>query len=340
MPHLWRLTPSASTPENAPMKPMTSPLPPPSVPNLLFDDSTAARYQQHYHPEAFLPFMQTSTFEEQVVEGSSMRKAKVEPETSFTCTVDDCGKTFPTQAQLSAHRKTHGKPHEKFRCEYPECGKVFPQVKSLLVHSRIHTGDRPYVCPYPDCGRAFVQASGLRSHNYTHTGERPYKCSVCPKSYTTSSRLKIHFRDHTDELPYVCGFEGCNKQFKQSSNLRQHEITHIPRSDRIPVIRGLACGFCGQAYKTDDSLDQHIRKAHPGRTLSESNDMASRMGLPGTFKRKDEEDEEEGEGVTGKRVKVEECETPRCGGTQSAGGQTVTAPQTPVEKEGFDMGNL
>ncbi|KAJ3205599.1 hypothetical protein HDU67_008765 [Dinochytrium kinnereticum] len=190
-----------------------------------------------------------------------------------------CNKSFANAAQLTAHQKFHERPHE-FRCQYPECGKVFPQVKSLMVHCRIHTGDRPYVCPVPDCGKSFRQASGLRSHNFTHTGERPYVCRACGKSYTTSSRLKIHIRNHTDEYPYKCEFEGCTKAFKQSSNLRQHEQTHIPRSDRVVTVRGLACGFCGNAYKTSDSLEQHIRRSHPGKTLLESNSIASAQGLP------------------------------------------------------------
>ncbi|KAJ3102209.1 hypothetical protein HDU97_000706 [Phlyctochytrium planicorne] len=233
------------------------------------------------------------------------------------CTFEDCGKTFGTAAQLTAHKKQHQKTHE-FQCQYPECGKIFPQVKSLLVHGRIHTGDRPYVCPVPNCGKSFRQASGLRSHNFTHTGERPYVCRICQKSYTTSSRLKIHFRNHTEELPYKCAFEGCTKAFKQSSNLRQHEQTHIPKADRVTAVREIPCGFCGGAYKTVDSLEQHIRKMHPGKTVAESNSLATDLGLmslPGesSLKRSiddedDVEDEEEEELGMGKRIKTEDTD--------------------------------
>ncbi|KAJ3111313.1 hypothetical protein HDU96_005801 [Phlyctochytrium bullatum] len=198
----------------------------------------------------------------------------------LVCATDGCAKTFATAGQLNAHKRTHAGRPQEIRCQFDHCGKVFPQVKSLIVHSRIHSGERPYVCPVEGCGKSFRQASGLRSHNFTHTGERPYVCRLCNKSYTTSSRLTVHFRTHTDEFPYKCTVPGCTKAFKQSSNLKQHQQVHIPRSDRVPNVRGLACGFCGNPYKTADSLEQHIRKAHPGKTLADSNEMARAQGLP------------------------------------------------------------
>ncbi|XP_050339665.1 polycomb protein PHO-like [Bactrocera neohumeralis] len=37
---------------------------------------------------------------------------------------------------------------------------------------------------------------------------------------------KTHVGIHTGDRPYVCPFDGCNKKFAQSTNLKSYILTH------------------------------------------------------------------------------------------------------------------
>ena len=67
---------------------------------------------------------------------------------SFPCS--QCGQSFPSQEQATAHIKSHSiLRDEPFCCQY--CGKSFKTKVYLQQHTRVHT--RPFPCQY--CNKSF-----------------------------------------------------------------------------------------------------------------------------------------------------------------------------------------
>ena len=68
-------------------------------------------------------------------------------------------------------------------------------------------------------------------HKLTHR-EKPYECDVCQKRFRLSGHLLQHERTHIGEELHECDF--CQKMFSDISNLRKHKKMH------------LLCSSCGK----------------------------------------------------------------------------------------------
>mmetsp|Transcript_836 Transcript_836/g.1900 ORF Transcript_836/g.1900 Transcript_836/m.1900 type:complete len:159 (+) Transcript_836:492-968(+) len=80
-----------------------------------------------------------------------------------------------------------------------------------------------YRCYYDRCTRTYSSKYNLRRHvNSTHLRIRSFTCEKCDKKFTSKQSLKEHFYIHTGEKPFTCFEIGCNKRFRQASQLNVH----------------------------------------------------------------------------------------------------------------------
>lgn len=98
-----------------------------------------------------------------------------------------------------------------------------------------------YHCYYEKCPRVYSSKYNLRRHvNSTHLRIRSFACEKCGKKFTSKQSLKEHFYIHTGEKPFTCYEDGCNKDFRQASQLNVHRRKVHKLSDFITVKRSEA----------------------------------------------------------------------------------------------------
>ncbi|XP_008322189.1 zinc finger protein 236 isoform X2 [Cynoglossus semilaevis] len=80
------------------------------------------------------------------------------------------------------------------------------------------------------------------------SSKRAYRCSWCNKGFKKSSHLKQHERSHTGEKPYTC--HQCGRAFVSSGVLKSHLNTHTG-------VKPFKCRLCNASFTTNGSLNRH-----------------------------------------------------------------------------------
>lgn len=84
-----------------------------------------------------------------------------------------------------------------FQCYYSECGKTYKTRFNLRRHiNSSHLKIKGFTCP--ECNKPFVSKQNLKEHHFIHTGEKPFPCDEpgCQKRFRQVSQLSIHKRIH------------------------------------------------------------------------------------------------------------------------------------------------
>lgn len=201
----------------------------------------------------------------------------------FKCT--RCAKTASSVRNLIAHEWRHT-GHLPFQCAH--CGLRCKTDADLSSHERVHTREKPYLCT--ECGKAFSQKSNLLRHlNLIHSesrNEKKHSCSMCEKSFKEKGALKKHQRSkhlkelfrhpcpycgkmvsrstmarhiliHTGERPFKCTMLGCDKDFRSTSEVKNHVLRHHSAE------RPYKCDICGKGFIKMCFLNSHA-KIHTG----------------------------------------------------------------------------
>lgn len=116
------------------------------------------------------------------------------------------------------------------------------------------------------CGEVFKSKSHLNHHKKVKHEENeigPIKCKhpECTKTFKVPHYMHRHLkRCHSGKKEYICN--ECGKQYVFISSLRQHMKIH---SGTFPI---KSCSYCSQKYKTQKSVEIHIRSVHTGKIIS------------------------------------------------------------------------
>uniref|UniRef100_A0A224XGV0 Putative zn finger n=1 Tax=Panstrongylus lignarius TaxID=156445 RepID=A0A224XGV0_9HEMI len=171
--------------------------------------------------------------------------------------------------------------------------KVVPSKKSQLT--KCHEKKLKYVCPLSGCQVKLSSREFLEKHKLCHTPDSQdftciacslsfpkwircahhlwkshsvdvdlYACSNC--SYKTPYKMKLteHCMIHSSNKNFTCNV--CGKNFKQGSQLRNHEVSHLKggeNEDKLPNwIRRRECDQCGKTFCDSKALKKHVKAVH------------------------------------------------------------------------------
>jgi uncharacterized Zn-finger protein len=84
-----------------------------------------------------------------------------------------------------------------------------------------------FACSYKGCDKIYSTKYSLQRHCLIrHRKSKRFSCKICKKILSSNQNLKEHFYTHSQEKPLQCPFPGCQKVFRQSSQLSTHKKLH------------------------------------------------------------------------------------------------------------------
>lgn len=175
-----------------------------------------------------------------------------------------CGKEFKQECNLKVHLRSHEEHDKIFTCSVENCEKSFKTSTSYRYHKKTHETNSQSSCP--ECGKKFSQRCSLRAHFRNHFRDplhRSFKCSGCDRSFLQERSVKYHQRvahgvgEIVKESNIMCDY--CQKSFHLQSQLKRHILTH---SEQEQFNRKHKCNKCDASFKRHEHLKLHINSVH------------------------------------------------------------------------------
>ncbi|XP_063244703.1 zinc finger protein 543-like [Bacillus rossius redtenbacheri] len=158
---------------------------------------------------------------------------------------------------------------KKLRCNVPSCFRKFTTEDRLRLHTSCHVSldgkSREFQCS--KCDLRLERWNQCALHLW-HAHQQDVDLLSCPTcgQYKTATQVKLtlHMKVHSDLKPYVCRV--CNKGFKQSSQLRNHHVTHVDKklldADMPRWYTSQRCQICHKTYSDSKCLKKHMKSVH------------------------------------------------------------------------------
>ncbi|XP_055681868.1 zinc finger protein 761-like [Lutzomyia longipalpis] len=160
--------------------------------------------------------------------------------------------TIPSRKpqRLTAFRKVKAK-EKSFENEGSE---EEPSTEKLPPKEQKKRGRKAAERECKICSKKFTRLMGLKNHILAihRKNEMPLVCSKCPKRFVSKTNLKMHEISHLpDEERLIFSCSHCGKKFSKKSNLKIH-INSIHTKDKLFI-----CEECGKSFNTKGGLYEH-----------------------------------------------------------------------------------
>ena len=164
-----------------------------------------------------------------------------------------CSLDFQTYSAYQDHINSHKNISGLFECNEEECGKTFKAWTHLSDHHYSHDkSPKPHLCSY--CSYTSITRANIRKHEvavHEDPDRRDFACDKCNKRFKTSSNLAEHQRVHGNEK-YKC--KECPKSFKSLIGFNQHKRTHTGQM--------FSCKVCDEQFQSKHSVNRHEKDIH------------------------------------------------------------------------------
>ncbi|XP_014226069.1 uncharacterized protein LOC106651891 [Trichogramma pretiosum] len=119
-----------------------------------------------------------------------------------------------------------------------------------VAEEKLNEDKEAYDCDF--CFRFFYSVDMLQEHAKIHDVRIQYLCSDCGVEFSTGKARREHNATCVQKL--IC--KGCGELQESKGKKRQHEQKHCDES------YGQLCDTCGEKFKHQGTLDQHIKVKH------------------------------------------------------------------------------
>ncbi|TDG50268.1 hypothetical protein AWZ03_003173 [Drosophila navojoa] len=152
----------------------------------------------------------------------------------YSCTVNNCGKTYARANLLAAHlREVHQNKRSSYACTHPDCNKEYTALRSLNYHIRrqhakqIEAKSPMHMCD--QCGKSYGRKALLTRHQWVHRSkcEYAFACDLCDQRFYTNQNLKDHVLRRHGNKKQLWRCKRCARIFRSRVTLSAHLNKHL-----------------------------------------------------------------------------------------------------------------